>query len=591
PSIENRLSSSNGNGSALPDPVRANMESSIGADFSGVKIHTDSSAVQLSKDLSAQAFTNGSDIYFNTGKYNTESRDGQHLLAHELTHTVQQQAVPASIQKQEAPAEHLTSLNEMLDRFDVPEAEVINLLRQLTAAEKATVNGDVTYRIKMADAFNTGEMVQAVTILNPSLIQKLEWVQAAAGSAQDIDYSDISALITAALQPEKDTLKTINWRSFFVDVCDNSTIIPAVADLHFDLQTQLEWIEEEADPGNIDYPQIQSLIIGASQPDRDVIKTDHWRNFFVGVCTNTTIITAVTDLHFDLKTQLEWIEAEADPSNIDYSEIKPLIIAADQPNRDVLKSTRWRDFFVAVCDNDTMVDAVIDLNFDLKTKMEWMMEEGTHYEGFKRLLNDPSSVGKPAVLADAVFLTTLKDYFSTWNNFAKTVELLGRVIPNAGTLMGDATVLATLSAAWAASSAALTCGGGATTAHEEGGWIYLNLITNAITSQRATVGAQASIDLWSPIEVADSVIVGTFHTHPNVGPCWGAPFASPPDIRNANNRGLPNIVRGAFPAVANTSDVFGGPSQRLHLAGPVLFPGTTGGVEPQALKNGEYDAE
>ena len=44
----------------------------------------------MNKDLNAQAFTHGSDIYFNSDKYNTTSKEGQQLLAHELTHVVQQ---------------------------------------------------------------------------------------------------------------------------------------------------------------------------------------------------------------------------------------------------------------------------------------------------------------------------------------------------------------------------------------------------------------------------------------------------------------------------------------------------------------------
>jgi len=88
--IENRLGQSKGGGSNLPNHIRAFMEQSIGADFSGVKIHNDSNAVQMSKDLNAHAFTHGSDIYFNNGKYNPDSFEGKHLLAHELTHVVQQ---------------------------------------------------------------------------------------------------------------------------------------------------------------------------------------------------------------------------------------------------------------------------------------------------------------------------------------------------------------------------------------------------------------------------------------------------------------------------------------------------------------------
>jgi hypothetical protein len=90
PSIEGRINSSKGGGSPLDTSTRGEMESSFGSDFGGVRIHTGSEAQQLSKDLNAQAFTHGQDIYFDEGKYNPQSTSGKHLLAHELTHTVQQ---------------------------------------------------------------------------------------------------------------------------------------------------------------------------------------------------------------------------------------------------------------------------------------------------------------------------------------------------------------------------------------------------------------------------------------------------------------------------------------------------------------------
>jgi hypothetical protein len=100
PSLESRLSSSKGSGSPLPEETRAQMESSFGADFGNVRIHTGSSAVQMSKELHAQAFTHGSDIYFNSGEYSPESTNGKHLLTHELTHTVQQGGGISKIQMQ-----------------------------------------------------------------------------------------------------------------------------------------------------------------------------------------------------------------------------------------------------------------------------------------------------------------------------------------------------------------------------------------------------------------------------------------------------------------------------------------------------------
>ena len=89
-SIETRLHSQQGSGESLPEETREFMESRFDNDFSDVKIHKGSQAVQLSQELGAQAFTHGQDIYFNSGKYEPHTDTGKRLLAHELTHTIQQ---------------------------------------------------------------------------------------------------------------------------------------------------------------------------------------------------------------------------------------------------------------------------------------------------------------------------------------------------------------------------------------------------------------------------------------------------------------------------------------------------------------------
>ncbi len=101
PDIEQDLQTSKGGGTPLPKDVQSEMESGIGADFSGVKVHNDSKAVQMNADLNSQAFTNGKDVYFNQGKYQPESKEGKKLLAHELTHVVQQTGGKKSVQKKE----------------------------------------------------------------------------------------------------------------------------------------------------------------------------------------------------------------------------------------------------------------------------------------------------------------------------------------------------------------------------------------------------------------------------------------------------------------------------------------------------------
>ena len=103
---ERKLTASKGGGRSLPEPVRGEMESAFGADFGGVRVHTGGTAEHLSNRLQAQAFTHGADVYFNRGKYQPDTREGKHLLAHELTHVVQQgQAVKrrASPEDRDAP--------------------------------------------------------------------------------------------------------------------------------------------------------------------------------------------------------------------------------------------------------------------------------------------------------------------------------------------------------------------------------------------------------------------------------------------------------------------------------------------------------
>lgn len=87
--IEGKLRKGNG-GTKMDVNTQTEMEAGFGADFSNVNIHNDSEAAQMSQDIGAQAFTHGNDVYFNEGKYNPDSKEGKHLLAHELTHTIQQ---------------------------------------------------------------------------------------------------------------------------------------------------------------------------------------------------------------------------------------------------------------------------------------------------------------------------------------------------------------------------------------------------------------------------------------------------------------------------------------------------------------------
>ena len=80
-SISDKINSSRGGGSALDQSTRRFLEPRFGGDLGGVRIHTGNHAVELNRELSAKAFTLGSDIFFDAGEYQPETSSGKHLLA------------------------------------------------------------------------------------------------------------------------------------------------------------------------------------------------------------------------------------------------------------------------------------------------------------------------------------------------------------------------------------------------------------------------------------------------------------------------------------------------------------------------------
>ena len=94
--LSRSIKDATGKGQPLSQGTMQKMPHSFGVDFSNVKIHSNDESARMNKQLGAQAFTHGSDIFFNAGKFNPETTAGKKLLAHELTHVVQQQKNHAS---------------------------------------------------------------------------------------------------------------------------------------------------------------------------------------------------------------------------------------------------------------------------------------------------------------------------------------------------------------------------------------------------------------------------------------------------------------------------------------------------------------
>ncbi len=89
--LQNKIQSLKGGGQPLPKSARAFLEPRFGADFSSVRVYSDSSAAHISRSINARAFTHGHDVVFGAGQYSPETSAGKKLISHELTHVVQQE--------------------------------------------------------------------------------------------------------------------------------------------------------------------------------------------------------------------------------------------------------------------------------------------------------------------------------------------------------------------------------------------------------------------------------------------------------------------------------------------------------------------
>jgi hypothetical protein len=105
--LESSINRAKGGGQSLDAGLQQSMGQAMGADFSGVKVHTDANSHQLNQSIQAKAFTTGQDIFFKQGEYNPGSKDGQELIAHELTHVVQQKG-GSTVQREPEERSELT---------------------------------------------------------------------------------------------------------------------------------------------------------------------------------------------------------------------------------------------------------------------------------------------------------------------------------------------------------------------------------------------------------------------------------------------------------------------------------------------------
>ena len=103
--VDSGIRDARGSGEPMSNHLRSYFEPRFGMDFGGVRLHSDSRSASLATAVAARAFTIGNDIFFAAGQYQPGTSEGRHLLAHELTHTIQQGQGSANLLQREVNSE------------------------------------------------------------------------------------------------------------------------------------------------------------------------------------------------------------------------------------------------------------------------------------------------------------------------------------------------------------------------------------------------------------------------------------------------------------------------------------------------------
>ena len=163
--IASELRARHGSGLPLPKPRRNFFEWRLGHDFTGIRIHSDSRAANLAASASARAFTLGQDIVFGAGEYAPDTGQGTRLLAHELVHVVQQQGLPATIQRQPATNDDPFARDGVYEQLNIVREGPLPLtdydspeLRQLSIPDRRAALQTLRFKRKLAAIAKLGDL-------------------------------------------------------------------------------------------------------------------------------------------------------------------------------------------------------------------------------------------------------------------------------------------------------------------------------------------------------------------------------------------------------------------------------------------------
>jgi hypothetical protein len=197
PELDAHIHSFRGGGQPLPEATRAFMEPRFGFDFSQVRIHTDERAAETARKVNALAYTVGRDVMFGEGKYQPGTSEGQRLIAHELTHVVQQGAghtAPSLVQRDDAGGDAFEQFK--ITAADLKKPEITNKLNALSRT------GLLDYKGKVADPKVKAYINKLLAISTP-LSEIREDVQIKSSGSAQFKVNDVNVTIKPDTKDKK----------------------------------------------------------------------------------------------------------------------------------------------------------------------------------------------------------------------------------------------------------------------------------------------------------------------------------------------------------------------------------------------------
>jgi len=217
--VASEISASQSSGKPLPTGIRAFMEPRFDADFSKVRIHTGEQAARLNRQVSAEAFTVGNQVYFGRDRFQPESNEGRELIAHELTHTIQQGAATQQVQRQvmvnerSSPQVQRLGISDALDYFadhanNIPGFRMFTLILGVNPINMSRVERNTSNVVRAVIEFIPGGGLITQALDNHGVFERVgNWIN------QQIQTLGMTgSVIRSAINRFLDSL---GWRDIF----------------------------------------------------------------------------------------------------------------------------------------------------------------------------------------------------------------------------------------------------------------------------------------------------------------------------------------------------------------------------------------